>query len=129
MERPPARWPVARVLARHWIFAGYPIAHWQHHDAEAGPAWRAVVFVSLFDLRQFKFYFILFGYFIVTYFYRQPQFGAFGECRDIHHCPGCLCVFSGLGDCTAIIFSCVGSNHTRADPHDWARAPRDWSHA
>ncbi len=52
MERPTTRWQVARVLARDWIFAGYSITHWQHHDAEARPAWRAVVFVSLFDLHQ-----------------------------------------------------------------------------
>lgn len=70
MERPTTGWPMARVLARDWIFAGYPIAHWQHHDAEARPAWRAMVFVSLFDLRQFKFDFIFFDCFIAAYFYK-----------------------------------------------------------
>ena len=129
MDRATPRWSMARVLASGWIFAGCPITHWQHDDAEAQLAWRAVVFVSLFDLRQFKFDFIFFNCFIAAYFYRQPQSGAFGEYRDIHHCAGCLCVFSGLGACTAIIFSSMGSDHTRADPHDWARVPRDWSHA
>ena len=73
---------MARVLARGWIFAGCPIEDWQHHDAEAGPARCALVFVSLFDLRQFKFYFIFFGYFIVAYFYGHPQSGAFDECGE-----------------------------------------------
>ena len=129
MDRATPRWSMARVLARGWIFAGCPIKDWQHHDAEAGPAWRTVVFVSLFDLRQFKFDFTFFSCFIAAYFYRQTQSGAFGECSDIHHRAGCLCIFSGLGACTAIIFSSMGPDHTRADPHDWARAPRDWSHA
>ena len=51
MDRATPRWSMARVLARGWIFAGCPIKDWQHHDAEAGPARRTVVFVSLFDLR------------------------------------------------------------------------------
>ena len=70
MERPPTGWPLARVLARGWIFAGYPIAHWQHHDAEAGPTWRAVVLVSLFVLRQFKLACINFNYVLVSFYYR-----------------------------------------------------------
>ena len=129
MDRATPRWSMARVLARGWIFAGCSIENWQHHDAEAGPAWRALVFVSLFDLRQFKFDFIFFTCFIGAYFYRQTQSGAFGEYRDIHHCAGCLCVFSGLGACTAIIFSSMGPDHTRADSHERTLAPRDWAHA
>ena len=70
-----------------------------------------------------------FNCFIAAYFYRQPQSGAFGECSDIHHRAGCLCIFSGLGACTTIIFSCVGSDHTRANSHERTLAPHDWAHA
>ena len=69
MERPTTGWPMARVLARDWIFAGYPIAHWQHHDAEARPTWRAVVFVSLFTFRQFQLACIYFSWDLDTNLY------------------------------------------------------------
>ena len=128
MERSPTDWSLARVLARDWIFAGYPIAHWQHHDAEARPAWCAVVFVSLFDLHHSQFDFIFFDWLLDGYFYRQPPCGSFGECSNVHHCARCLGIFGGHCPCTANIIYCVGFDHTYADSHNRTLAPCPWAH-
>ena len=128
MERPTTRWQVARVLARDWIFAGHSITHWQHHDAEARPAWCAVVFVSLFDLHHSQFDFIFFDWLLAAYFYRQPRSVSVSECNHVHHCSGSLGFFGSRCACTAIIFSCVGLDHTCADSHNWTLTPRPWAH-
>ena len=128
MERSPTGWPVARVLARDWIFAGHSITHWQHHDAEARPAWCAVVFVSLFDLHHSQFDFIFFDWLLAAYFYRQPRSVSVGECNHVHHCSGSLGFFGSRCACTAIIFSCVGLDHTCADSHNRTLAPYPWTH-
>ena len=126
MERPPTGWPLARVLARDWIFAWHSIAHWQHHDAEAGPARRPVDFISLFKLRRFKLACIDFNYVLASFVYRKSVI-SHGE-RKIYRRVGCIGDISWSGACTAIIFSCMGSDHTRADPHDRTLAPPTWAH-